>query len=325
MPENNDTSNNEIDLLDLTRKIGYGIKVLFQKAGTGILIAIVFLLRNWVYLFLSVILGVGASYLLKYTTKRFYTSEMILSSNSLPASDLVGFVNKLHTFSKENNSAAIANSLTIDMNKAKNIKDIQAFWMIDRGKDGIADEIDFTNSHNLSDTLNIRMQSRFAVQVKISVPQELIELRDGLIRYIENNQLFLDQNKMRLSQLDEMMERISYDIIQLDSLQKIKYYEEAKRTAPEKGGQMIFLQEQKTQLIYDNIQKLYTERQNLEKQKEIFSGVVTLLSDFTSPAKPKNGALYYGKGLIPLFFGLCIIILIGLKNKKKISEVYHKY
>jgi len=328
MAENSDNkkvTNDEIDLLDLFRRMGRTFSRWGGTLSRGILISIVFMLRKWVYLTFSIILGIGLSYFLKYTSEGLYSSDMIISSNAVSTSDLIIYVNKLHTFCRDNNKPAIATALCTEQGKIEMIKDIQAYWIIDKNKDNIPDYIDFSNNHNVYDTINVRMQDRLAITVKTTSPTELNGIRDGIFRYINGNKFFEEQNKIRIAQIDEMLSRLNYDINQLDSLQKIKYFEETKNRIPEKGGQMIFLQEQKTQLIYDDIYTLYTQKQSFDRQKEIFPDIITLLSDFTSPLKPKNSASYYGKVIIPLFFGVCLIILILIHNRKKLHEVYNKY
>jgi hypothetical protein len=323
--DNKNISNDEIDLLELFRKMGRGINRIFKKTGKGIIISIVFMLRKWVYLALSIILAIGLSYFFKYTAERFYTSEMIVSCNAAGTSEVMAYINKLHQFTHENNVSAITEALGLENSKSRLIKDIEAFWIIDRNKDGTPDFIDYNNSHNVYDTTNIRMPDRLAIRIKITAPGELTLIRDGVFRYVASNRLFEEQNNIRLSQIDETLTRLNYDISQLDSLQKVKYFEETRNRTPEKGGQMIFLQEQKTQLIYDDIYLLYTRKQSLERQKTIFPGIITLLSDFTVPSKPNNSGMYYGRILIPLFFGICLIILIMVHNRKKLLEVYNKY
>jgi len=64
---------------------------------------------------------------------------------------------------------------------------------------------------------------------------------------------------------------------------------------------MIFLQEQKTQLVYPEIHSLYYQKQKLEGERDLYNDIVTVLSEFSVPAKRDNGVLYYGKYLIPFF------------------------
>jgi hypothetical protein len=94
---------------------------------------------------------------------------------------------------------------------------------------------------------------------------------------------------------------------------------------PKSGGQIIFMQEQKTQLVYDDIYSLYTKKQKLESERDLYKGVVTVISDFSLPSKRDNGAWYYGKYIIPGFFILILLILIIFSNRKKLEELYNKY
>jgi len=281
--------------------------------------------KNWIWLTISVALGIGLSFFMKNALEDFYSSEMIISSNAVTANEVISYTNKLHTFCLENNQEELAKALVLEQSKISRVKDIQAYWVIDKTKDRIPDYIDYTDRHNVSDTNNIRMTDRLAIRVKITTPGELTELRQGIFRFIENNQLFVKQNILRISQNEAMLARLNYDILRLDSLQKIKYFEETKARASEKGNQMVFLQEQKTQLIYEDIYKLYSNKQYYEKQRDIFSGVITLLSDFTVPLQPKNSTGYYAIRIVPLFFFLFLIILILVHNRKKLIETYNKY
>jgi hypothetical protein len=130
---------------------------------------------------------------------------------------------------------------------------------------------------------------------------------------------------LRLKQDGEMLTRLEYDILQLDSLQKFKYFEEARNILPKTGSQMIFLQEQKTQLIYTDIYNLYNKKQSLEHDLGLYKGIVTILSDFNIPVQRDNGGLYYAKTFVPVFFLFTLLILIMLANRKKLKEIYHKY
>ena len=322
---NKSDRNDEIDLLDLLRRIGKGFANMFEWTGRAIIISIVFMLKRWIWLTISVFLGVGLSYLLKYTQESYYSSEIIISSNAVSPGDVISYVNKLHTFCREKNETAIGEALGINAENVAVIKDIEAFWVIDKGRDNLPDFIDYKKTHDVYDTINLRMTDRLAIRVLSTSPADLSGIRDGIINFIGKNGLFIEQNRVRLAQIDEMLSRLNYDIEQLDSLQKVKYFEETRNRSPERGGQMIFLQEQSTQLIYNDIYSLYSRKQTHDKQKEIFPGIVTLLSDYTIPLKPKNTGSYYGKVIIPLFFGLCLIILILINNIESLRRLYNKY
>jgi len=327
MSKNNSHSrqSDEIDLLDLLRKMFKAIGRGLKTVGRCLLFMIVFLIKKWIPLGLSVIAGVGISFLIMSITEYYYISDLTLRTNAVSNSDMIDYVNKIHTFCKEDNLSEIAQSFSVDDELAKKIKDLQAYWIIDVGNDGTPDYIDLDNNHDAQDTINVRMPRRFVVRVKTIAPQELTKIRDGLFFYINDNDLFRQQNDIRLEQEKEMLDRVNYEIEQLDSLQKVKYFEETRRLSPQKEGQLIFLQELKTQLLHENIYSLFRRKQSYERDLNIYSDVVTLLSDYTSHSKPENGVLYYSNIVIPVLLGLTLLIVVIYDNRKKLKEVLENY
>lgn len=321
----NRTRGDEIDLLEVFSRLGKSVGKGFKAVWKGLLYTFFFMIRNMVWLGISLFIGLAASYLLKLSAEKFYSSDIILRSNTIPNADMISYINKLHTFCEEKNYAELASSLSVPQEEVKYIKDIQAFWYIDLGSDQIPDYVDFRGKHNVLDTLNVRMSDRFLIRVKTSIPKALSSIREGIFSYIGKNQFFRDQNELRLKQDDALMARIDYEVDQLDSLQKVKYFEESRRLMPKEGGQMIFLQDYQTQLLHEDINKLITQRQQIERTRTIYSELITLLSDFTPPIKPKNGTLYYGKFFIPLIFCISIILIILIRNRAKLAEAYRKY
>jgi len=323
--KSNNVKNDEIDLLDLFNRIGRWFGRIFKGILKAFLVSFFFLLKKWFWLGLSLAIGVGGSYFLKYSSEKFYSSEMTVRSNVTSNSDIIAYVNKLHTFCNEKNFSELASALSLDESKVKYVKDVEAFWVVDRGRDGIPDYVDYRKNHDPLDTINVIMYDRFVVRVRTTIPQELGEIRNGIISYIEKNQFFQQQNELRKRQNEALLARFDYEIESLDSLQKVKYFEESRRLQPKEGGQMIFLQEYKTQLLHDDIYNMYIRRQEVERQLTIYSGIVTVLSEFTPPARPVNRALYYGKYLIPSLLVLMILLLIIADNREKLRQAYMKY
>ncbi len=335
--KNDSPKNDEIDLLDLFRRMGRTITRWGNALGRAFLISVVFLLRRWLPLGLSIAAGIGISYLIKTTSSSFYTSDLVFRNNlalmdnlkmrdvSGTTAEIIAKINKLHTFCTENNSTALSKALFMANESVKNINDINAYWIIDQRKDGIPDYVDYKGNHNVSDTTNIRMQDRMDIRVTIHSPQELNLVRDGIIKFIENDSLYRQRNELRLKQNQELLTRLNYDIKQLDSLQKVKYFEETRNEKPGSGGQIVFMQEQKTQLVYPDIYSLYARKQSLESERDLYKGILTVLSDFSLPAKRDNGASYYAKYLVPGFFFLTLLILIILANRSKLEEIFKKY
>jgi hypothetical protein len=334
---NKNVRDDEIDLLDLFRRMGNTLNRWAKALGRAFLISVVFLLKRWLPLGLSIAAGIGLSYLLKTTSASFYTSDLVfrnnlalmdmkkLRDNSGTTSEIISKINKLHTFCAENDSAALSQALSMKPESVQNISDIGAYWIIDQNRDGIPDYVDYKGNHSAYDTINIRMQDRLDVRVKINSSQDLNLVRDGIVKFIENDSLYQQRNRVRLRQNQELLTRLDYDIKQLDSLQKVKYFEETRNVKPASGGQIVFMQEQKTQLVYSDIYSLYSRKQQIETDRDLYKGVVTVLSDFSLPAKRDNGGMYYGQYAITILFFLTLLILIIIANRGNLKEIYKKY
>jgi hypothetical protein len=328
MSENNtnkDIRNDEIDLFDLFRRMGRTVNNWARILGRAFLISAVFLLKRWLPLGISVVAAVGVSYLLKTSSEYYYTSDMVLRNNAVSNADMISYINRLHNYCIENNTSALESSLSIDAEGIKNIMDIGAFWIIDKGRDGIPDEVDYNNNHNVYDTINVRMTDRLDIRVKIKSTQELSLLQNSIISFIKRDPLFQQRNEVRKRLNNDLLARLNFDISQLDSLQGIKLQQEAKNKMMPGNGQILVMQEQKTQLVYTDVQNLFVRKQALESDMDLYPEIVTVLSDFNLPAKPDNGTLFYGKKIIPSFFGITLLLLIILANRKKLKEVYNKY
>ena len=225
MSENTNNTKNvrddEIDLLDLFRRMGKTLSGWFNALGRAFLISVVFLLKRWLPLALSVLLGVGVSYYSKYTSDSSFSADMVLRNNTVSNADMISYLNRLHTFCAENNTPELASSISFKTDEVKIIIDISPFWIIDRGRDGVPDYVDYNNNHNVYDTVNVRMQDRLDIRVKIKSPQALVQVRDGIIKFINSDSLFQQKNRIRLRQNLESIVRFNYDIKQLDSLQYI--------------------------------------------------------------------------------------------------------
>jgi len=117
------THDDEIDLYDLFRRIGKTLSKWFKAIGRGILTSIFFLTRNIIPLALSILLGIGLSYLMKWSSKPFYKSEITLRSNAVPTSEMIAVLNKLKLLLKEKNIQGIESSLSLSKENVVLISD----------------------------------------------------------------------------------------------------------------------------------------------------------------------------------------------------------
>ncbi|HOF19920.1 MAG TPA: hypothetical protein PLO24_01570 [Bacteroidales bacterium] len=320
-----ETVSDEIDLRDLCRRMSQTMSDWCRKTGRAFLITVIFLLKNILLLTFSILAGVGISFALKWTTKPEFISEITLRSNAVPTADMISNINQLDILIREKNYSSIASALSSSPEEVVKIKRIKALWVIDKNRDNIPDFTDYRDSHNVYDSVNVRMTDRFVVQVKVENSDEISKMRDRLFSYVNKNPVFIRHNEFRLKTIDELLLRINYDIEQLDSLQKVKYFEETRNIKPEKGGQIIFLQDHSTQLVYDDIYTLYLRKQSLDEEKSLNNQILSVINDFYQPLRRHNGGWYYGKTVIPACLFLTLLFLIIKRNRARLKEIFSKY
>ncbi len=126
------------------------------------------------------------------------------------------------------------------------------------------------------------MTDRIAIRIKSRFPGDYNNIRDAILGFINSNEYFVDQNNLRLEQIRKMVARVDHDIDQLDSLQKVKYFEESRRFSKNSSGQVVFLQEHETQLIFEEIYGLYSKRESYERELYTLPGSLHSTEGFQS-------------------------------------------
>jgi len=311
----------ELDLLGIIINTWQVILKFIVGIGKLLLELVLFMLRKWLPLLVSIIVGVGLSYIAKNVLKPYFVSDITFRSNVIPNSEMIPYINKLHKFCLDNNVRELSESFRGVEIDVSTIKDINAFWVIDLNRDGIPDYNDYKNKHNIYDTVNVRMPDRFGIRISVRDAEDFGTVRDGIINYISKNSSFQDRNRLRIAQVDEDIIRYNYDIVQLDSLQNVKYFEETRSRIPQTGGQMIFLQEQKTQLLYPDILDLTRRRQEADRERNIYSDIITIILDFTPTSSVFNSSRYYIYRIVPVLFSFTLLLLIMIAVRKRVVEM----
>ena len=312
-------NNDEIDIFEFMNRIGGVFKGWMNAIGRAILISTVFLIKRWIPVLLTIIVGLVISYILEILSPSIYTSDLVLRNNAVENEQIIAYVNRLKDIKDK---STLTEPLGISKETSDNIINLGAFWIIDLNRDSIPDRVDYSNSHNVHDTINVRMKDRFNIQVKIKSLQDLDRVRDGLIHYINGNQFFQEKNKIRLNQLSESIKRVDINLSRTDSLQKVKYFEETRKLS----GQISFVQEpNNTQLLHKDIHDIMKEKQSLEIEQNMYSQIVTVLNDFTIPSTITNSVGYYAIRVMPALLIPMLLILICIAKKEAIKRIFEKY
>ena len=314
--KHNSSNQGEIDLLALLVNLGDFLKRSILKLIKFIGSILVFLLRQWYYFAIAIVLTVLSAFFLNKTSDSYYHSYMTLRSNATHNQPVMSNLDKLGGYATAGHYSALSKELNLSIEEASIIKGIETFWYYDIGDDGIFDGIDMDRKY-LSDTSMVKVDSVFSVRVEVFNPEILDKLEESLVHYVETDAFLQALNNQRLSNLGAQLNQIEYEIDKLDSLQKREYY-----TNPDdlrqKEGQIVFTSEKVVRMYHSQMFSLLQLKQDCERDLNLYKDVVTVLESFTEPVEPDNGTTYYAKKLVWSYLGLALLLAVIITYRKKI-------
>jgi len=234
----------EIDLIDVFSRIGNSIQNGFSKIGQlfvglfNILVSITkFYFKNALIIIGFLVIGLVISKFYYKTQKDYYRSIAFIESFTIPNANLIDYINNIHTLAKNNDSIAISNVLGIAVSDAGSIKDLEAFWLIDKNKDGIPDYVDYKNAFQ-PDTItkSERITSRFTVELLSYDPEISTNVQMALEKYLNSYPQIEQIVSVKKENLNRSIKRLSSELIMLDSLKGYEYFQKEKERLKSQGG-----------------------------------------------------------------------------------------
>ena len=269
-------------------------------------------------------------------SKPYYKTSATIQSNTIENASLIDYINRIHLLSKNRDSLTLAKELSISVTEATKIKDLQAFWMIDLNKDGIADEIDYKNSF-IPDTISKaqRIINKFTIQLYTFDPAIIPDIQSGLETYIDTYPRIKHISQVKKQNLHNEINRINDEIEILDSLRKYEYFVKDREIRKYEKN-VIKINElllktgdekvEPVRLLHTNILEL--NNQNLENTRklELETDPYIFLSSFIRVNNPVDIETETGitKKIIALFIILSIFISFLIRDRKVIFEFLNK-
>jgi hypothetical protein len=203
----------------------------------------------------------------------------------------------------------LANYLNINVEQAKAIRNIKAYYGIDINRDRRWDYVDFKEAYNPRDTMQRRDPSFLHIKVSVYDENILPVLRQGLFKYINNNPYIVDYFEINKQQRIELLKVIEKEIGKIDSLQHARI---RKETNVEKGQMNFSLNnEQDAKLFYQDILNLNNQKQYIERSLELSKGPIVVVQDFTPLEEEERPVTLYilvlggTMAVLGLFCALC--------------------
>lgn len=313
----NEKESNEVNLLDILLDIWQAI-VTIVKWFIGIIGKTFQLLyRNLLITIVFVVLGLAVSQYFARVANRQYEMGAIAELSGITASDVKELGRQLKLSSHKIKTLSFAKKLDIPDSIAKKIVKIDFFDVIDYQKDSIPDVIDFQENHSLNDTINVRMNDRIYIQVRMLGTEHAQIIENAVTQYLNTNDYAQEQIDAYRILLQQEIDITDNEMIRLDSLAKKTYFEDKKQQLKFDNNQLI-VGNQYIQLFWGDMVSLQKIKATSVKKLAKAKNPVIIPSGFVVDPNPVNGRIKYG--IIGMLIGLILALAI-----ETVIENYRKW
>ena len=320
----NTSNTNEIDLLEIIRAIGRGVNSLFDWIIKLIIQFLMFIIKYFYVYLICFILCVFSLYIYNRTyNKPVYSSTLIAISNIISSPDIIGIINSLHITLKEGNYSHVASELGCSIYDAMQIKDIEALYLIDKNRDGIADFVDYQHmleTKTVKDSNLVALASEFALKLDYGDVNVIGKVKKGLLNYLHRNKYIQDRDTLNRRQLSALVNKTNIEVLNFDTLQANynKFIVKNQYSGQDLKSQLLMVNEKDVKLLYKDALKLYSEKQALEQRYELSTkGVISIKTDFIPSLKPINRK-WMSYLLYLLFFSFGLTVFVSIIKARKI-------
>jgi len=188
----------EIDISVVFDRISSGIKRIIHNISFIISVII----KRSVTITLFVIVGLGLGYGAYKVTKPYYTSSMTLILSDIRNKFVENQLNSLTEMVSEDNYEAIAQSLDIEVEEAKQIKKME-FTNLDQ--DRISED-------------SVLIGSPFKIELMLYDNKLFEVMEPALVDYLESNRYFSKQKRIRQRQVESLIGKYKNEIASIDSV-----------------------------------------------------------------------------------------------------------
>ncbi|MCQ2224694.1 MAG: hypothetical protein MJZ14_03070 [Paludibacteraceae bacterium] len=316
-----DKEKNELDLLDILKSIGIGIKKGFFATlkGLGWLCRLIY---KYKYLTLGclVLMGVVCAY---QNRTKIYKGEADLKLISFPSYFVKNLLDPIHSQCVCSDSVTVARKLNLSEHDASMITAVKSYYYVDIQNDGTPDFVDYNNKFDMNDTTMSILPWKIRVSVETRDTSVLAKLADAFLYAITNNSQVKKENALRIEHLEEKIQMVDREILLLDSLRRREYFEK-KKDVMLAMDKTVMLNEREMKLYHNDLLELEKTKQDLVWERKIYDICVSFENDFEVDPRPINRwTKTYPKYM---FLGLLIAIALAClyESREKINKFLNK-
>ena len=318
------TNNDEIDLIEVFSRIGK----MFENMGKGLInifnAIFMFFIRK--IIIFGVVVGVitGGLILKKTVSAPVYESSIRLRCNYSTATVFNHLTSLNLLTEKSEDRKLLSQYLNLTEEELSQVVNIEAFWVLDKNGDGVADFIDYNNSFDeYNDTLVTRSNQLYLRLISEN-PEMNLAINNAIVDFVNMNEYLKKiQNLSRVETIANI-EKYKIELAELDRLQE-RYYDFALQDrnviVPGQNGQILY-QEKDLNFLHTDVIALSAKIVGMERSLEDKKTIVEILAqsyNFVVVSKLKANLLLYNSIAIVLTI-LIILIIEQLKRIKRIEE-----
>ena len=315
MKEEKDT--NLFDLLILFfRWIGRGFRNMFRGIGWCLQL-------NFQYIILTLVvlsLGVWAGFHLSQHPKRYYRVEGMAVLNG-PTAHMVQETCRPLSWALPHQVPGGQNFVDLcqmSPEVATSIKRLETFFVIDNLNDSTPDIVDFKHKHNLTDTLNVRMNNHLYFRFRTKRIDKLNEIEQGLLHYFNTHPTLVKWNQLHRDNLHASLQTYNKQILYLDSLSKRAYLEDPVHAKLTLHNNSLIIGEQKKQFFYEQIAGLLYNKEAIELALMCDTVPVYFPAHLTAFPRAINSRLKMLAICLILSYILAVALAAGWRYRKSI-------
>ena len=258
MEKNNEQQ--ELDLFSLLRStFNFLCNILKQIAGFfGYLLRVT--VKYYLLFLLSIFVAVAYSYYSTHGSRRVYRAEFTLSLND----------GNLNLYSE----------MMTSLNRYLAGKDPDGFDNILQIPSAERGKVCAIGNRVVEDSTRLKM----VIAVLLNDPDAFPVVEKALIDYFKNNDYLKSLNVVRIASLKEREKLFGKDIAEIDSLQKIEYFQKTNETGVKLDQKLVFKTDK--QMFYTDKLNLLAEKEAVTKELTAKSEIVSLVNEFPPGTRP---------------------------------------
>lgn len=250
--------------------------------------------RKWWLVLVFIIAGASAAmYYTRKSNLRYKVSAIVCLNGPT-----INEVQQRFEALNQNFSADVISSqnkgamLGISPEKAAALSRFRTFRIIDCMHNGTADYIDWKGRNSGTDTLNVRMEDRLALQFQTKDPENLPEVAEAIITYMNNSQLLQASFSTYKEHAARQQLFDKQQIEKLDSLTTF-FYRNADAQQIQTPSVNMAMGKKQIVLFLKDIERFFRDKQVRDHRYILCTAPVSLQGEFIADAAPVNSRLKF--------------------------------